>query len=98
MCSSDLGRVGTGFTDAELRRLAGLLTPLSRPTSPFRGPVPRPGGRAGDPAGEHVWVEPVVVVEVAYAEWTGDDVLRHPAYLGRRSDKDPADVSDERPS
>jgi bifunctional non-homologous end joining protein LigD len=90
------GRVGTGFTDAELHRLRDLLAPLARPASPFAGPVPRPAGRAAGEAGDAVWVEPVLVVEVAYAEWTGDGVLRHPAYLGRRPDKDPGDVVDER--
>jgi len=38
------------------------------------------------------WVEPRLVVEVAFGEWTADAMLRHPSYLGRRADKDPARV------
>jgi bifunctional non-homologous end joining protein LigD len=98
------GRVGSGFTDTELGLLRDVLAPLARPGSPFDGPVPRPARRSAsgpasvEPASpEPVWVEPVLVVEVASAEWTADGVLRHPVYLGRRTDKDPADVVDERP-
>jgi len=103
------GRVGSGFTDAELHLLRALLVPLARSGSPFDGPLPGPARRTASGAAatgedspdlwrpEPVWVEPVLVVEVAWAEWTADGVLRHPVYLGRRTDKDPADVVDERP-
>jgi bifunctional non-homologous end joining protein LigD len=81
------GRVGTGFTDHELDRLAGLLEPLAIDRCPFEPEPPalhRRGAR---------WVAPELVVEVAYGEWTEDHVLRHPAYLGQRTDKDPGDVT-----
>jgi len=80
------GHVGTGFTQQTLRMLAGLLGPLRRTTSPFSTPVPPDHARSA------VWVEPDVVVEVAYTEWTSAGRLRAPAFKGLRNDKDPADV------
>jgi bifunctional non-homologous end joining protein LigD len=79
------GRVGTGFTEAELSRLLGLLDPLRRDTSPF-DPEPKPRLK------EAVWVEPQIVVEVAFTEWTGVGILRHPSYKGQREDVDPREV------
>lgn len=80
------GKVGTGFTDAELERLARLLEPRRRDTSPFG---------AGRPPRDAVWVEPTVVVEVRFSEWTGGGAARHPAYLGTRDDKDAREVHRE---
>jgi bifunctional non-homologous end joining protein LigD len=80
------GRVGTGFTAAELDRLAGLLGPLETDTPPFDPPPPRPVMRTAH------WVRPEHVAEIAFGEWTTDGVLRHPSYLGLRFDKDPAEV------
>jgi bifunctional non-homologous end joining protein LigD len=71
------GRVGTGFTEAELDRLAALLGPLERDGSPFDGGGPKP------PRGA-VYVEPRHVAEVEFAEWTRDEVLRAPSYKGLR--------------
>ncbi len=76
------GGVGTGFSDAELQRLGRLLAPLRCPASPF---VDRVTGPAE-------FVEPKVVVEVAFTAWTDDGVLRHPCYKGVRDDADPAQV------
>jgi bifunctional non-homologous end joining protein LigD len=80
------GRVGTGFTDGELRALLDALAPIERPTGPFTPEPPRTVTRQAR------WVEPRLVVEVAFGEWTADGVLRHPSYLGRRVDKDPTRV------
>jgi bifunctional non-homologous end joining protein LigD len=79
-----VGNVGTGFTDAELRRLEERLVPLRRESSPFTG--------GGTPRRTSRFVEPALVVEVAYAERTSDGVLRHPSYKGLRIDKGPDDV------
>jgi bifunctional non-homologous end joining protein LigD len=76
------GRVGTGFTETELDRLAGLLKPLVRDRSPFdvvpkSVKIPR----------EAVFVEPRLVCEVEFVEWTRDGILRAPSYKGLRDDK-----------
>jgi len=84
------GRVGTGFTDAELRRLEGLLAPLATDVCPFDPPPPRAELRRGPR-----WVRPELVAELAFGEWTSDGRLRHPSYLGMRDDKDAADVTRE---
>jgi bifunctional non-homologous end joining protein LigD len=70
------GRVGTGFTDAELDRLRGELT--ERETSPFTQAPKLPR--------EAVFVEPNRVAEVEFTEWTGDGVMRHPSYKGLREE------------
>ncbi|HEX3873104.1 MAG TPA: DNA ligase D [Solirubrobacteraceae bacterium] len=77
------GRVGTGFTAAELDRLAGLLVPLEQPASPFVGRQP--------PAGA-IHVAPTLVAEVEFSEWTAQGQLRAPSYKGLRDDKPAADV------
>ena len=76
-----VGRVGTGFDEAMLRDLASRLTPLARTTSPFA--VGTPTGRG------HHWVEPRLVAEVRFTEWTQEGGIRHPAFLGLRDDKRP---------
>jgi bifunctional non-homologous end joining protein LigD len=80
------GHVGTGFTDPTLRMLAGRLAPLRRDTSPFVTPVPAEHARFA------IWVEPQLVAEVAFTEWTKAGRLRGPSYKGLRDDKDPAQV------
>lgn len=86
------GRVGTGFTEAELFRLGALLDERASDTCPFEPPPPRPVARVAR------WVEPDLVAEVAFAEWTSEGILRHPAYQGQRDDKAAADVVRELPS
>ena len=78
------GNVGTGFTEKELDRLAQVLEEKRRPTSPFD---PAPGIRK-----RCVFVEPEVVVEVEFNEWTRDGTLRQPSYKGQRIDKNPREV------
>ena len=84
------GRVGTGFKEAELRRLADQLEALATHECPFDPPPPRP-----DVARGAHWVRPELVAEVAYGEWTGDHRLRHPSYLGLRFDKDADQVTSD---
>jgi len=82
------GKVGTGFDEATLASLARTLSGLERPQSPFdRGALPR--------AGVH-WVEPTLVGQVAFSEWTRAGELRHPRFEGLRRDKDPASVTREK--
>jgi bifunctional non-homologous end joining protein LigD len=81
------GKVGTGFTFRELGRLAGLLAPLAVDASPFDPEPPRLVARVAH------WVRPELVAQVAFGEWTQDDILRHPAYLGLRDDKDAREVT-----
>jgi bifunctional non-homologous end joining protein LigD len=80
------GKVGTGFSGAELDRLEKLFAGMARDTPAFDPAPPRSEARDAH------WLEPTMVVEVAFAEWSSDGVLRHPSYLGQRTDKDPARV------
>lgn len=73
------GRVGTGFTERTLRDLHGRLAPLERFASPLTA-------AAGIPHRTH-WVEPELVAEIRFAEWTRDRRLRQPSFLGLREDK-----------
>jgi bifunctional non-homologous end joining protein LigD len=82
------GKVGTGFTGRELDRLEGLLAPRRRDDSPFAG-QPQPE------RGTH-YVDPDLVAEVEFTEWTSQKMLRHPSYKGLRDDKRPLDVVLER--
>jgi bifunctional non-homologous end joining protein LigD len=75
-----VGRVGTGFTEAELDRLADKLRPLEREDSPFA-----PGGPK-IPRGA-VFADPELVAEVEFREWTDGGQLRAPSYKGLRDDK-----------
>jgi bifunctional non-homologous end joining protein LigD len=81
-----VGKVGTGFTGEQQDELLDLLRPLTRADSPFATPVPS-AHRAGA-----TWVEPTVVGEVRFTEWTKDGQIRHPAWRGLRPDKDPREV------
>jgi bifunctional non-homologous end joining protein LigD len=80
------GKVGTGFTMRELDRLLGLLAPMAIDESPFTPPPPRPIARVAH------WVEPKLVAQVEFGEWTSEGILRHPSYLGLRDDTSPTDV------
>ncbi|HSS81942.1 MAG TPA: DNA ligase D [Gaiellaceae bacterium] len=86
-----VGNVGTGFDDAEQERLLKKLRPLERKTSPFPSPPKMPRIRKG----EVVWVEPKLVAETSFAEFTHDNRLRAPVYLGLRDDKDASEVRRE---
>jgi bifunctional non-homologous end joining protein LigD len=84
------GKVGTGFDASELEMLQQVLAPRQRATSPFSGPK-QPGKGA-------IYVEPDLVVEVEFNEWTRQNTLRHPSYKGLREDKRAIDVVLERPA
>jgi DNA ligase D-like protein (predicted ligase) len=81
------GKVGTGFDRETLRDLAGRLAPLRRPDPPFADEAPARGT---------TWVEPRLVAQIGFSEWTRDGRLRHPRFLGLREDKDPREVVREK--
>jgi bifunctional non-homologous end joining protein LigD len=84
------GRVGTGFDDRNLRELSARFTKIERKTSPFLK-MPRAAMRGVK------WVEPKLVAEIAFTEFTTDGILRHPSFLGIREDKQAREVGLERP-
>jgi bifunctional non-homologous end joining protein LigD len=84
------GRVGTGFDEPELERLAGELASRERDSSPF-------DERGVQPPREARFVEPELVAEIAFSHWTRDRILRHSAYKGLRPDRPAAEVRMERP-
>jgi len=83
------GKVGTGFTQATLRELAGKLAPLERASSPFADEVRERTA---------TWVAPQLVAQVGFSEWTRDGRLRHPRFLGLREDKAADEVVREGPA
>ena len=89
-----VGNVGTGFTDKTLDELLGRLRPLERRDSPLAEVPKMPRVKKAD----IVWVEPEIVVEVQFAEWTHDGHLRAPAFLGFRDDKRVEEVRREVPA
>lgn len=88
-----VGNCGTGFTEQEIDRLLAKLRPLERKTSPFAVVPKMPKVRKSDV----VWVQPKLVCEVEFAEWTHDGRLRAPVYQGLREDKPAAEVRREEP-
>jgi DNA ligase D-like protein (predicted ligase) len=80
------GKVGTGFDRAMLRDLGAEMRRRARPTRPFAGDDKIPGVRGA------TWVEPELVAQIGFTEWTADGRLRHPRFLGMRDDKRARDV------
>ena len=96
--SPDAGRVGTGMSAAELKRLHAMLKPLGVSTMPLETPPPRTS-RFGSPLelSRVHWVTPQLVCEVRFLSWTSDGLLRQVAYEGLRADKPARDVKRQRP-
>jgi bifunctional non-homologous end joining protein LigD len=85
-------KVGSGYTQAVLRALFHQFKPLRRRDCPFVNLPTRRSGRFGQgvTATEMrrcTWVEPRLVAQVRFTEWTSDGGLRHPVFLGLREDK-----------
>jgi bifunctional non-homologous end joining protein LigD len=80
------GHVGTGFTQKTLLDLEKTLKPLARKDSPFDDTVPTAYAK------KSTYVEPTLVAEVEFTEWTRDGKLRHPSYKGLRFDKAATEV------
>ncbi|WP_249353617.1 non-homologous end-joining DNA ligase [Rhodococcus sp. USK13] len=83
-----IGQVGTGFTASMRRQLRDQLGELERPTSP----IPSTSAHTDAPRGVH-WVEPRVVVDVEFREFSEGGGLRHSSYKGQRSDIPPEDAT-----
>ncbi len=88
-----VGNCGTGFTERDIDTLLARLEPLRTDVSPFPAVPKMPKVRQGDV----VWVEPKLVCEVEFAEWTHDGHLRAPSFQGLRDDKPARAVRREQP-
>jgi bifunctional non-homologous end joining protein LigD len=86
------GKVGTGFSRQSLTELRNRLDPLVSKASPFVNPP-----RGAEARGVH-WVKPELIGAVSFAEWTSDNMLRHPSFQGLREDKPPVAITRERAS
>jgi bifunctional non-homologous end joining protein LigD len=86
-----VGNCGTGFTEQTIDDLLTALAPLARATSPLAAVPKMPKVRKGDVT----WVEPELVCEVRFAEWTHDGHLRAPVFEGLRDDKSAREVGRE---
>lgn len=88
-----VGRVGTGFNEDDFKVLCQRLKKLKRDNPPFAGSKPPLS------AGDRVhWVEPQLLVEVKFSEWTADNILRHASFQGIREDKPPPALRKKTPS
>jgi len=82
------GKVGTGFNEESLKDMYEKLIALEQKTSAFAVKPKEPNVH---------WVKPELVAQIKYSEWTETNSLRHPVFMGLRTDKDPTDVVRERP-
>jgi bifunctional non-homologous end joining protein LigD len=82
------GGVGTGFSDETIRDIRQRLDELASPSNPFAPDDVLPK------KGVH-WVKPTMVAQVGYGEWTSANKVRHPRFLGLRTDRDPREVTRE---
>jgi bifunctional non-homologous end joining protein LigD len=86
------GKVGTGFSGQSLTELRKRLDPLVSNATPFVNPP-----RGAEARGVH-WVRPELIGAVSFAEWTSDNMLRHPSFQGLREDKPPVEITREHAS
>ncbi|HZR20497.1 MAG TPA: non-homologous end-joining DNA ligase [Verrucomicrobiae bacterium] len=95
-------KVGTGYDEATLRLLYGKLQKLKQSDCPFVNLPESSGGLSGGVSRAEMkrctWVRPELVCQVRFAEWTRDNHLRQPAFLGLREDKNPSEVAREKPA
>ena len=94
------GRVGTGFFEKALESLYADLQKITRAKCPFVNLQEKRRSRWGQGITAAVmkrcvWVEPVLVAQIKFTEWTSDDQLRQPVFLGLRTDKQAKDVARE---
>jgi len=84
-----IGDAGSGFTDKKLRELRAQLDRLEQKNCPFK--------RRPKPRGKVHWVQPLLVCEVSFADWTEDGQMRHPVFLGLREGRNAASIQREMP-
>ena len=94
-------KVGTGFDQSTLKRLFQTFQKYKTETAPFSNlsQVERRRSSFGITPAEIrrcTWLEPKLVAQVRFTEWTSDGGLRHPVFLGLRDDKNPREVVKER--
>ncbi len=84
------GRAGTGFTERMMRELEEKFSRIKRSESPFKqAPKPRKNEKI-------IWLEPELIAEIKFAEWTGENQLRQASFKGLREDKAPKEIKRER--
>ena len=84
------GRAGTGLSESDMEELEGKFESLKRMDPPFKS-APKPKSNE-----KITWLEPALVAEIKFAEWTEDNLLRQASYKGLRTDKDPKDIKKEK--
>jgi bifunctional non-homologous end joining protein LigD len=85
-----VGRAGTGISQDDSEMLEKKFASLIRIDSPFNQ-IPKP--RANEKV---IWLEPELVAEIKFAEWTKDNILRQASFKGLREDKAPKDIKKEK--
>ncbi|HYD18414.1 MAG TPA: DNA ligase D [Patescibacteria group bacterium] len=81
------GKCGTGFTHKHAEEIFNILKPLARKDPPAKVTTDAKRGAT--------WVEPKILCEASFTEWTGDGHIRHPSFEGLRADKQAKDVVHE---
>lgn len=82
-----VGHTGTGFNEKTLTDLYAQMKPLATDVSPFKTKIP-----LNAPI---TWIKPVLVAQLKFTEWTKDNVMRHPVFVGLREDKNAESVTRE---
>ena len=83
------GRAGTGLTERSMKELEEKFKSIKRKAAPFKQtPEPRKNEKV-------TWLEPELVAEIKFAEWTKDNLLRQASFKGLRTDKEPMDIKKE---
>ncbi len=85
------GRAGSGFSQLGMQELEGKFANLKSSLPPF---TPAPKAKANE---RITWLQPLLVAEIQFAEWTKDGLLRQASFKGLRTDKHPGEITMEKP-